>query len=215
MTFSIDIPHFKCFIRKPFLYDWNLQQTGYIPVRVFGMTSIPGRAVGFNLITNQGAQFARVPIHALVWKEDCEKLPLDWLELWDCLSYQPCAIAYSYLSELRCRTILKDGKWYDGEYMFTIDWAGGDWAEDPSEHKCGHVLKLDNGCFAIQPNNRIIWADPSFITEQLTKNPGYKIHTRRYKSESFGKWISESNDNFFYDLIDETLSSDYVADSII
>ncbi|MFM6347376.1 MAG: hypothetical protein ACKPFK_19825, partial [Dolichospermum sp.] len=120
MTFSIDIPHFKCFIRKPFLYDWDLQQTGYIPVRVFGMTSISGRAVGFNLITNQGAQFARVPIHALVWKEDCEKLPLDWLELWDCLSYQPCAIAYSYLSELRCRTILKDGKWYDGEYMFTI-----------------------------------------------------------------------------------------------
>ncbi|MFM6250384.1 MAG: hypothetical protein ACKPEQ_14760, partial [Dolichospermum sp.] len=151
MDFSINIPHFKCFIRKPFLYDWDLQQTGYIPVRVFGMTSIPGRAVGFNLITNQGAQFARVPIHALVWKEDCEKLPLDWLELWDCLSYQPCAIAYSYLSELRCRTILKDGKWYDGEYMFTIDWVGGDWAEDPSEHKCGHVLKLDNGCFAIQP----------------------------------------------------------------
>jgi hypothetical protein len=53
MTFSIYIPHFKCFINKSFFYNWDSQQTGFVPVRVFGLTSIPGRSVGFNLITNQ------------------------------------------------------------------------------------------------------------------------------------------------------------------
>lgn len=203
MTFNIDIPHFKCLLDRSFLFNWDRTKTGYIPVRVFGITSIPGRSVGFNLVTNQGAQFARVPIHALVSREDADRLPLDWLQLWDCLSYNPCAIAYSYLQELRCKTILKDGNWYQGEYLSTIDWAGGDWAEDPSEHKCGHVISLDNGCFTIQPNNRIVWFDPSFITEPLDKNPGYKIHTHKYNSESIGKWVSENSDNFFYGVSEE------------
>jgi hypothetical protein len=49
-----------------------------------------------------------------------------------------------------------------GRYLFTLDWSEGDfneldfgYASKPDQHKCGHVIQLDNGNFAIQPNNRM------------------------------------------------------------
>jgi hypothetical protein len=100
---------------------------------------------------------------------------------------------------MKCKVLLKDKNWYQGEYVFTIDWIGGDWAEEASDYKCGHLIKLDNGCYAIQPNNRIYWlGDPSFITEPLTEFPGYKINTHNWKCENQDKWVTENTDNYFY-----------------
>ena len=52
---------------------------------------------------------------------------------------------------------------------FTVDWAhpesnivDTDHSEIPHEHKCAHILALDNGNYAAQPNNRLIWSIPSF-----------------------------------------------------
>ena len=39
-------------------------------------------------------------------------------------------------------------------------------------HKCTHILALDNGNFAAQPNNRIQWFCPAFITP-FTDKPDY------------------------------------------
>ena len=75
--------------------------------------------------------------------------------------------------------------------MFTLDWswenhAGNtdcNFAEDP-EHKCGHTFKMDDGNFFIYPNNRIVWTDDAYITERLTRNPGYKIDQTVYTVEN-------------------------------
>jgi hypothetical protein len=40
-------------------------------------------------------------------------------------------------------------------------------SEIPDQHKCGHVLALDNGNYAVMPNNRILWSIPSFTTKHL------------------------------------------------
>lgn len=201
MDFCINIPHFKCYVRAEYLFNLESNFNEFIPCRVFGATSLNGRSVGFHIMTHQGAQIARIPVHALAAAEDASIMPLDWLQLWDCFSYQMTAIEYDYLSLMRCKVFMKDKKWYAGTYVFTFDWCGGDYAEDPSEHKCGHLIELDNGCFAIQPNNRIYWEEPGFITKPFTpdERPGYKVNQHFWKSETQGKWMTEDSDRFFYD----------------
>jgi hypothetical protein len=197
--FSISIPLIKCYVRNEYLFNLESGYGEFTSVVVFGITSLTGRSVGFHIMTNGGAQIARVPISALVSKVDADNLNLDWLQLWDCFSYQTQVVSYDYLKKMKCKVLLKDKNWYTGEYVFTIDWIGGDWAEEASDYKCGHLIKLDNGCYAIQPNNRIYWlGDPSFITEPLTEFPGYKINTHNWKCENNDKWVTENTDNYFY-----------------
>jgi hypothetical protein len=199
LQFSISIPIFKAFVRNEYLFNLEQGHGEFTPVVVFGLTSLAGRAVGFHVMTNGGAQIARIPVSGLVHKLDAPALELDWLQLWDCFSYQVQTVCYDYLSEMKCKVLLKDKQWYEGQYVFTIDWVGGDYAEEASEYKCGHVIALDNGCFAIQPNNRIYWTgDPSFIVNPLQEFPGYKVNTHNWKCENSSKWVTEDSDRYFY-----------------
>jgi hypothetical protein len=72
-------------------------------------------------------------------------------------------------------------------------------SEAPGQHKCGHFIQLDNGNFAIQPNNRIKIHDPSFCTKPNAQIPR-KIHTKIWTSESNWKWILEDNENYEYNI---------------
>ena len=76
----------------------------------------------------------------------------------------------------------KDKKWHPGSYLFTVDWAhpesnivDTDHSEIPHEHKCAHILALDDGNYAAQPNNRIIWSIPSFTVKDEV--PDWKVQT--------------------------------------
>jgi hypothetical protein len=90
--------------------------------------------------------------------------------------------------------------------MFTIDWANEEsnvaamgFSEAPGQHKCGHFIQLDNGNFAIQPNNRIKIHDPSFCTKPNAQIPR-KIHTKIWTTEGNWKWILEDNENYEYNI---------------
>ena len=61
---------------------------------------------------------------------------------------------FNYLTSQRGKYFGKDKKLYYGEYLFTIDWChpesnilDTEHSEIPHEHKCGHVIALDNGNF--------------------------------------------------------------------
>jgi hypothetical protein len=58
-------------------------------------------------------------------------------------------------------------------------------------------LALDNGNFAIQPNNRILWNVPSFTT--ATHWPDYKVQSSYWNVEN-KDFISEDSDNMFYEI---------------
>jgi hypothetical protein len=64
------------------------------------------------------------------------------------------------------------------------------------------MIKLDNGCFALQPNNRILWRDTNFITKPLDLNniPKYKVDKQVFICENSDKWVSEDTDNFYYEV---------------
>jgi hypothetical protein len=93
--------------------------------------------------------------------------------------------------------------------LFTLDWGGSDDMSDtdfglsefPSQHKCGHFIQMDNGNFAIQPNNRLIMHDPSFTVKQdIVINRKY--NTTLWTAERNSRWVTPDTDVFNYDHTD-------------
>ena len=83
---------------------------------------------------------------------------------------------------------------HDGNYLFTIDNCHNDdnvldtnFSEYDPEHKSFNIIELDNGQFAAQPNNRVIWKDMSLIPENR-KTPDFKVCTQNYRVETTDKW---------------------------
>lgn len=205
MYLNSNIPFFEAKIKAEFLYNQESHKGEYIACYVFGITAIKNRALGFSVMTDGGAQFIRLPLHALVHKESAE-LSLEMLQLWDCLSYNIAVTQYNFLRNMTCDVLLKDKKKYGGRYMFTIDYCASNpdeynttFSEDPEHNKCQHIIKLDNGNFCAYPNNRIFWKDASFITNPITQNPGYQSNKVEWFAEDGHKWITGNNNDFFYE----------------
>ena len=99
----------------------------------------------------------------------------------------------------------KDKKWHHGKYLFTVDFAhpesnilDTDHSEIPHEHKCAHIIALDDGNFAAQPNNRCIWDIPSFTVKDNI--PDWKVQTNEWNVEDTSQWRTEDTDKFFYEI---------------
>jgi hypothetical protein len=205
---NASIPPIYCQIRREYLYDLKHNKGETEDCVVFGIASIPGRAVLFHTLLTNGAIFWRLPISAFIQKGfECSRVPnqnLVDLELWNSFSYYPSINSFDFLIGQKCKYLGVDKKFYAGEYLFTIDWAhpepniiDTEHSEIPQEHKCGHLLALDNGNYAIQPNNRILWNVPSFTT--ATHWPDYKVQTSYWNVEN-KDFISEDSDNMFYEI---------------
>ena len=132
-----------------------------------------------------------------------------YLQLWNCFSANFSAIEINYLSGLRVDTTLKDKTIASGRYLWSFQWGpdmthGLDLtlAVDPSEHKSGHFIMLDNGMFAIQPNNRLQFYEPSHVTKRFLSQPNYKVNTDEWNCEAYSKWITESSNNWAYEILE-------------
>jgi hypothetical protein len=206
---NINIPYFLAYLDSSFFYnkppDKNAER---MTVEVFSFTSIPQRCGLFNVITEYGSQHARVPIHYL-HKEASggSDYPLDFLELWDCLSYYASVNIVEYLKNRSANIILKDRTLQKAKYLFTIDWCLGPnyycgYGEMAGGHKCGHFFEGEGGQYFLQPNNRILWMDGgSFISRSFDKKPEWLVFNKEFSCESTGsRWISDSDeDKYFYE----------------
>lgn len=208
---NIDIPVFTSYLDSAFLYNKPPDiANDRIPVEVFGFVSIPQRCAMFNVMTEYGTQHARVPIHYLRTKEynksNTIDYALDWLQLWDSLSYYVSINQYQYLKNRAAKIILKNQTFAFVKYMFTIDWCLGHgyysgYGEMAGGHKCGHVFEGDDQYF-IQPNNRIFWMDGgSWINKTLPNKPSWKVFTQEFSCEHHAKrWITKNEeDEWFYE----------------
>jgi hypothetical protein len=126
------------------------------------------------------------------------------LQLWNCFSYCPSVHCFDWLSGISGKFLGKDKKFYKGQYLFTVDWAhpetnilNTEHSEIPQEHKCAHIIQLENGNYAAQPNNRIIWHINSYTTDNSW--PDYKVQTTVWDVEG-SDWVTEDSDKMFYDL---------------
>lgn len=201
MFLNGDVPAIQCYLRKEYLYDLESHYGEMIPCVIFGLASIPGRAIGFHCLTENGAMIWRLPINAFCHKKTAPKRELGMLQLWDCFSEEVSIHAFAEIREMRIKTQLKDGKWYSGNYLFTVDWCGTNGADNPGEwgHKCAHILQLDEGNYAAQPNNRIQWRDQAFVSDPFREKPDYVTNTHIWKAEDGLKWVTENTNRMFYD----------------
>jgi hypothetical protein len=210
------IPPIEVFIRKEFLYDFQTDEKGKLlginefePAHWITTKSIPNQALYFESFTHDyGALFDKLPIHAFVWKTDIDQnklYPLDWLQLWDCFSYNISVIKKQRLRNARCEVIMKDKSRAPGYYLFTIDSCSSDpnevdvsWSETPNEHKSFNIIKLDNGQFAAQPNNRILWKHQSQTPSTDLKIPYFRFSTKTWICENSDRWSAAGSTTFTY-----------------
>ena len=208
---NVNIPVIYCQIRREYLYDLKQHEGEAEDCMVFGIASMPGRSIVFHAIMQNGGVYYRLPISAFIQNDFAvEKVPrprLDELELWNCFSYYPSVICFDALS-VAGKYWGKDKKWHTGSYLFTVDWAhpdsnivDTDHSEVPQEHKCAHIMALDDGNYAAQPNNRILWHIPSFTVRNEV--PDWKVNHKVWSVEDSREWRTADTDKFFYD-IEET-----------
>lgn len=210
MAFLVhSLPLQSVYVRKEFLYDHERGHGEFTPGIWVTVKSVEAKALYFEtLLTDYGALYDKLPISAFVWKTDHgDLLPLDVLQLWDCFDYDITVIQKPLLS--RCEFFGKDKRMHPGEYCFTIDNAHRDssildtnFSEHDPEHKSFNVIKLDNGQFAAQPNNRVIWRDSSLTPENLL-TPDFKVCTQNYKVETEPKWSVGHTEEWQYKTLDE------------
>jgi hypothetical protein len=118
-----------------------------------------------------------------------EHQDLEDLQLWNSFSYYPSVTTFDFLIGQRCKYLGKGQKIYSWTIFISL-WIGHirkvisldtEHSEIPDQHKCAHILALDNGNYAAQPNNRILWSIPSFTTS--THKPDYKVQTTEWNVE--------------------------------
>lgn len=197
---NASIPRFTALLRKHYLYQRQEHVGEYEECVVFGVSSIPGRAVGWHVMTRCGAVVSRLPISALCWKP-CDELTTQTLELWDAFSYHVTVTEYDFLAGMRCEVKLPEDKLprlgpVSGTYMFTLDWHSSPESEDVGDlgWKSAHVIRCDPGFFVAQPNNRVLWREPAWVEPRGV--PDYKIINYIERCEQGGR----TGEGMFYEV---------------
>lgn len=194
MSFVCPLPPVRVQVLSDFLYDGDRKGELVDGIWV-SVKSIPGEAFRFETyLPEYAAVYDKLPIAAFCWKSVTETLPLDVLQIWNAMSYSVTVVDKPFLAGLRASFLAKDKRVHHGEYLFTIDNAHTDrrvldfdFSETPDEHKSFNVLKLDNGQFALQPNNRTLFYEPSNNPPTL-KTPDFKVCTKTFNVEQMAKW---------------------------
>ena len=214
MSFLIaNTPRVRCYIRKEFLYNFEKGFGEYVPCIWVSIKSMSRRAFFIeSYLPEYGALYDKLPLEAYVSRNhnlDRDNfLPLDYLQIWDCLSYDLTVIQKSFLLNLSGKFYAKDKQWYQGNYMFTVDNCASDDSldvgdsENPEDHKSYNFIELDNGQYAAQPNNRCIWLDAASNPKEM-KFPDFKVCTKKYIVEQNPKWAIGDTDALMYDIPDD------------
>lgn len=206
---NTDIPLFSAYLDTSFLYDKESRSINeFMPVEVFGFTSLNRRCGLFSVMSEMGTIHTRVPLHYLTRTNNQNLLtnyPLDWLELWDCFGPYFTCHRYEYLKNSACKILLKDKKWHNASYLMTFDWCyGPDFqtgqSENPGGHKQAHLLVGEGGQFFLQPGNRVVWRDGgAWIGKNLSGHEKWKAFSKEFSCEKNGsRWFAGEEELYFY-----------------
>lgn len=187
-TLNASVPqHAYGLVCREILYHLDPEMVGqFEPCVIFGVTSIPSRALHFSIMCESGAQWARIPINMLRWETPRrEPRAMPELQCWDAHGWSFSTVQYDYLREMGCEYRTPNNEMVPASYWFTLDHTDNGWSQYPPEHKCYHLLFLEDGSgqIAAMPNNRILWKDASFV------RPGHGLD---YKVMHPMTWHAES-----------------------
>lgn len=194
------IPSFKALVKRSY-FTKDSADTDYYNVYVFGCQSLSGKILTFHVMTDDGMMRSRVPLSDIYFKQGAD-IPFYFKQLWDCFSESFSVTKYEFLVSHRAEVVLRDGTKVWAEYMFTVDWFDNPYSDEPSDYKCGHIMKSDDGYLLCMPNNRILWKDSNWVTKTLPNNlKQFKVDTELLSVENVAdRWVSvEDSDSFYYE----------------
>jgi hypothetical protein len=200
----------KVFVRNEYMYQFKKGHGEFTEGVIISVRCMPGQAALFQVLLDNGVMRDKLPSHALLTEPELPEtdLPFHYLQIWNCFSYRFTLTQLSYVYDTNVDVYMKDRQWHKGTYYATINWGSNDintditLAEDPLEHKSHHIILLDNGQIALQPNNRVRWYEPSFVTKEFPSKPDYLVNNAWFNCEGFDKWHTEDSDAMFYDNVD-------------
>ena len=200
--YNSNIPSFKALLKKSHITKNTEDENIFINVYVFGLQSADGKILTFHVMTDDGMLRSRVPISELYTKIPSNDIPFNFKQLWDCFSNNVTVTEFDFLNSHRCQVVLRDGTKVWATYMFTVDWFDNPYSNEPSDYKCGHILKSDDGYLLCQPNNRIFWKDSNWVTKKLPDNlKQFKVDTELPSVENLSdRWVTEDSNSFYYDI---------------
>jgi len=208
--YNSNIPSFKALVKKSHFTKNPEHQNDFINIYCFGLQSADGKILTFHVMTDDGMVRSRVPISEIYFKEPENDIPFNFKQLWDCFSNNVTVTEYDFLTSHRCQVVLRDGRKVWATYMFTIDWFDNPYSDEPSDYKCGHILRGDDGYLLCQPNNRIFWKDSNWVTKKLpTDLKQFKVDTELPSVENLSdRWVTEDTSSFYYDIKESDSTQD-------
>lgn len=197
----------KVWVRNEYLYQKIKGLGEFTQGIIVSVRCMPGQAALFQVLLDNGVMRDKLPSHALLTNPELPTpdLPFHFLQLWNCFSYNFTLVKLNFVAGAPVEVYMKDRKFYSGKYFATINWGSNDintditLSEDPMEHKSHHIILLDNGQISLQPNNRIKWSEPSFVTKPFPDRPEYLVCNEFYNVEDYEKWNTEDSQRMFYD----------------
>lgn len=192
----------KVWLRREFLFDDQKAHGEFEKSLLISAKSLYGRAMEFEVLTECGVLRDKLPIEAICTNKDSPRRKTTELQLWNCFSKNMTIIQKPILG--RVKVFNKQQKFEIGSYWWTFDFCLNDniydlgLAEQPDEHKCLHFIEMDDGNFMLQPNNRCLWLDPSFVTKDFDPKVGYKVTTNYVDCERGDEWKTSDDDLQYY-----------------
>ena len=212
-TLLTNLPSTKVYVRKEYLRDLNDGFGEFIEGVWVCAKSIPGRAFYFETyLPVYGALYDKLPISAFVSSPETPDPDLDLpnLQFWNCMDYGVTNICKQFVGSMEWEVRTRHFGSIKGEYLCTLDNYHSDpdvvdysTSEVPQEHKSFNLIELENGQFALYPNNRCRVYDIS-LTPQEAKVPDFKVSTEYYQVENGVKWGRLGDcDDYFWKTPDE------------
>jgi hypothetical protein len=135
-----------------------------------GLTSIPARTWGINVILREGgALYRNIPPNAVRFKEQAKKnWRIEESQLWNCYSYNFTILENPILRGLSV-TAKVNQHILKGTYLFSATHLNDGWSDSPEQDKEFIFIQLTNGRLTIQPTNRVAFIDNSYILPTLPK----------------------------------------------
>ena len=163
------------------------ERNGFERCSWFGLTSIPGRAWGLQLLLECGAVYSTVPPHALAFSEQPEpNWTLQQAQRWDLPGDHFGCHVYEQLARRDVEAYVR-GAWLPASYLFTARHSGDAYSQEPEQAKEYHFLRTDHDRLTILPGNCMLVHDPAF-TIVRGKPDWLRVQTEVYACESVEPW---------------------------
>jgi hypothetical protein len=158
-------------VLSSFLYQDDRE--GFTEAYIFAVTAIINRPLLFTVHTIDGAVVSRLPVHSFVAYNKLDYSPFSLVELqpWECIGTDIQAVHHTYLKDYDVKIKIQD-EFIKGKYILTFDSFSNGFSEDPEQHKTFNMVELENGQYALMPNNRCLFLDRHF-TDDMSSFPKY------------------------------------------